>query len=308
MTTISGTLGDRLNQKGLRFRLVPSAHVQDLQARILAEYTQGLFSAEFFHERLQFYRFTLPEGLPATRSIIVVALPRPQTPVNFTYRGKSLTLILPPTYAQFNQINDQVKHLITTIIAPEGFQVADAILPLKLLAACSGLAEYGRNNVCYIRGFGSFFQLAAYYSDLPCQADPWQEPHMLERCTNCQACLIKCPTGAIAADRFLLHAERCLTFHNERTSARPFPAEIDPTIHNAVVGCMLCQRFCPEDKPFLDFFEPSVDFSAEETASIMRGVPLEDLSPETIGKLDYLELTSDLDKLPRNLGVFFKGR
>ncbi len=307
MLTNSEILNERLRVEGLAFRVVPIRHLQDLRERIETEYSQRLFSEAFYRERLQFYQFSPPQDLSNAISIIVVALPRPQTPVNFTFEGKSLTLILPPTYAQYNQVTRQIGDLISTILAPGNFRVATAFLPLKLLAACSGLVEYGRNNVSYIHGLGSFFQLAAYYTDLPWEADTWQEPHKLQRCESCRACLIKCPTGAITADRFLLHAERCLTYHNESVSTRSFPPEIDPAAHNALMGCMLCQRFCPEDKPFLNFFEASVDFSAEETALIVGGAPIEALSPETIRKLDYLELTGDLAKLPRNLGVFFKG-
>ncbi len=306
MKTISTRLSDALKRKGLALRVVPAQHVQDLRNRIEAEYAQGLFSEQFYHERLQFYRFAPPEELPEVCSIIVVAVPRPQTPVNFSVNGKPITLILPPTYAGYNHVTHQVGDMLANVLAPEGYQLAPTRLPLKLLAACSGLAEYGRNNVCYIPGMGSFFQISAYYSDLPCEADTWQEPHLLGRCESCRACLLKCPTRAITDERFLLHAERCLSYFNESQATRPFPADIDPLAHNAVMGCMLCQRYCPEDKPYLNFFEASVDFSAEETALIIQGVAVEDLSAATIGKLDYLELTSDLDKLPRNLGVFLK--
>lgn len=55
---------------------------------------------------------------------------------------------------------------------------------------------------------GSFHEPAAFYSDLPCREDNWQELQMVERCQNCSACLRKCPTGAITSERFLLHAER----------------------------------------------------------------------------------------------------
>ncbi len=308
MATTTEILSDKLQEKGLESRLVPARHVQDLRDDIEAEYAQGFFSEAFYRERLQFYKFSLPEELPDARSIIVVAMPRPQTPVKFVFDGKSFTLTLPPTYARYSQITRLVREMLSEILVPEGLHVAHTMLPLKLLAACSGLAEYGRNNVCYIHGMGSFFELSAYYSDLPWEADTWSEPRMLVRCESCQACRIKCPTQAITGERFLLHAERCLTYHNESASTRPFPAEIDPAVHNALIGCMLCQRFCPEDKPFLDYFEPSVDFSAEETMLIMSGAALERLPAETIGKLEYLELAGDLDKLPRNLGVFFKGK
>ncbi len=70
------------------------------------------------------------------------------------------------------------------------------------------------------------------------------------------------------------------------------------------MGCMLCQQFCPEDKPFLGWFEQPWDFSAEETALLLNGTPRQALPAETVQKLETLELIEDADKFPRNLGVF----
>jgi epoxyqueuosine reductase len=298
-------LNEQLKQFGLESRVVPVHHLQDLQNRIEEEHKRGQFAEEFYHERLQFYRFTPPEELPTATSIIVVATPRPQTPVRFSLGGQTITLTLPPTYAGYDQTTHQVGGMISDILTQGGFHLAPALLPLKLLAACSGLVKYGRNNVSYIPGMGSFFQLSAYFSDLPCAEDNWHEPVMMERCKTCQACLKKCPTGAIAADRFLLHAERCLVFHNERPMAHPFPDWIAPEMHNCLIGCMLCQQYCPEDKPFMGWFEDCVDFSQEETSLLLRGCPRNELPEETQRKLEKLGLIDYLDVLPRNLAIFF---
>jgi epoxyqueuosine reductase len=298
-------LSAQLKGQGLLIRIVSASHVADLKAQIESDHTEGLLEDKFFNERLQFYQFGPTEALRPAESMIIIAKPRPQTPVNFSAGRKTLTLTLPPTYARYSAITREVGEVLQELLKPSGYQVTEALLPLKLLAACSGLAEYGRNNVCYIEGMGSFFELMAYYSDMPCIEDSWQQPQMLPRCKTCEACRIQCPTGAITDERFLLHAERCLTYLNESAATRPFPAEINPAIHNALMGCMLCQRFCPEDKPFLSFFEQSVDFSEQETAMLLHGAKLGDFPAETIRKLDYLELSGDLDKLPRNLGVFF---
>jgi len=118
--------------------------------------------------------------------------------------------------------------------------------------------------------------------------------------------MVKCPTGAITSERFLLHAERCLVFHNERAAALPFPSWIDPDAHNCLIGCMLCQTFCPEDKPFLRWFDGNEEFSDEETSPLLNGVSQEQLPTETFKKLERLELLDDLDKIPRNLAVFFR--
>jgi epoxyqueuosine reductase len=305
-TTIENLLDD-LKQQGLQGRVVPARHVQDLRLNIEGQYTEGQLAEEFYRERLQFYRFDVTADFPAAQSIIVLAMPRPQTPVNFVYHQKPITLTLPPTYAGYAAISHQVGEMLATVLTPQGYHLTPAILPLKLLAACSGLVEYGRNNVTYIPGMGSFFQLVAYYSDLACPESTWQDswnsPHLMKRCDTCQACIKKCPTGAITLDRFLLHADRCLVFHNERPATHAFPDWIDPGMHQCLMGCMVCQQYCPEDKPFLGWFEASVDFTEQETELLLKGVHKDQLPDVTVKKLAYLELIDDLDKFPRNLGA-----
>lgn len=306
MKTTIENLYEQLSQKGLEGRVVPIQRLHDLQQEIESEYARGNLSEEFYRERLQFYQFKPPEYLPPFSSIIVVAMPRPQTPVSFRLDEKSITLTLPPTYAMYDEITRQIGDIVFTSLKSEGFHIWPTRLPLKLLATCSGLAEYGRNNISYIPGMGSFFQLAAFYSDLPCPEAAWLEPRMMERCKTCQACAIKCPTGAIAGDRFLLHADRCLVFHNERSAQHRFPDWINPEVHNCLMGCMLCQKYCPEDKPFLGWYEENVVFSAEETSLLLKGSSRDELPFETLQKLEKLELIDSLELFPRNLGVLIK--
>jgi epoxyqueuosine reductase len=177
-------------------------------------------------------------------------------------------------------------------------------LPLKALAVRSGLADYGRNNIAYIQGLGSFFQLAAFYSDLPCEGDTWREPQMMEICQKCDACLRKCPTQAILPDRFLIRAEKCLTFHNERGPEYPFPEWIEPNTHNFLIGCMICQRFCPVNKSIMKWTEGDVTFDHAETRMFMKRTPLDRLPAETVEKLRQLDLIDSLEILPRNLRVY----
>ena len=132
---------------------------------------------------------------------------------------------------------------------------------------------------------------------------------MMERCQNCSACIRKCPSGAIpsaTSERFVLHAERCITFHNEKAGDAPFPAWLDPSWHSCLVGCLECQRICPENKDFLEWVEEGADFSEEETALVLEGVPHDQLPAETVAKWKKLGLAEDYDIFPRNLGVFLK--
>jgi epoxyqueuosine reductase len=302
-----GQLYPQLEQRGLQGRVVPIQHVEDLQREVVGRHDQGLFDDEFYHERLSFFSFEPPNELPAPASLIVVAVPRPQTRVSFTWHGKTVVPVLPPTYLRYREVARETTEWLASSLAPAGYRLVTAKLPQKLLAVCSGLAEYGRNNITYVPGMGSFHQPVAWFSDLPPpEPDTWRAPKMMERCETCRACQLKCPTGAIGEDRFLLHAERCLVYHNERSGEHPFPSWIDPAAHNSVMGCMICQRYCPEDKPFLDWFEGDEEFSGEETALLLHGAKPEQLLPETRAKLERLELLDSLDALPRNVGVLLE--
>ncbi len=296
----------RLIERGYKGRIIPIQHLRDLQEEIEECYRQRLFDEEFYQERLAWFDFQIPNSLPEANSIIVVAVSRPQSHAVFTSNGESRALILPPTYVAYEKTRKIVEDFLAGILEQKGYQIARTKLPLKLLAVHSGLGLYGRNNICYVPNMGSFLQLVAVYSNLPCRKDNWQEVQMMERCQNCNACRLNCPTGAIPFDRFLLRAERCIVFHNEKKGSIPFPEWINPSWHNCLVGCLHCQTICPENKDFLQWIEGREEFSEEETNLLLQGVPLDQLPAETVRKLKKLDLIEYIDSLPRNLGVFFR--
>ena len=295
-----------LEERGFKGRVVSIQHLHDLRNEIERRHNQGFFDKEFYQEALSFFSFHPPDNLPLAASMIVVSVPRPQTKVSFTWNGNTLALTIPPTYMKFREIQRQIEILLTKWLAQKGCHTALAKIPNKLLAVRSGLAEYGRNNITYIPGMGSFYQLIAFYSDLPCQEDDWREPRMMDRCKDCRICVTKCPTGAIMTERFLLSTERCLVFHNERPPDHPFPDWIDPVSHNCLIGCMLCQQACPENKDFMEWFGGNETFSHEETSLFLNGASADRLPATTQAKLKRLGMPELLEILPRNLGIFFR--
>ena len=319
---MSEELFSQLEEWGYDGRVVAIQHLGDLQEEIEGRYRQGLFDEEFYQEWLTGFAFGPPDSLPEARSMIIVAVPQPQTRVTFTWAcpersrrdREPVRLIIPPTYFE-QKTQKRVREFLARVLEPAGYRVAEAALPKKLLAVRSGLAAYGKNNISYVPGMGSFFGLVAVYSDLPAQEDNWREPQVMESCQSCSACLRHCPVGAIpsaplragTSERFLLHAERCITFHNEKPGDVPFPAWIDPAWHNCLIGCMHCQRVCPENREFLHWVEERVEFSQEETALLLQGVALDQLPPATAKKLEQSDTVDLLDVLPRNLGVFLNG-
>jgi len=293
-----------LEERGFRGRVVSIQHLDDLQNEIESRHAQGFFDEELYQEVLSFFSFRPPEDLPLAASLIVIAVPRPQTRVSFTWKGKTLALTLPPTYVRYWETDKQNVTLISEWLSSKGFHTASAKLPKKLLAVRSGLSEYGRNNTTYVPGMGSFYQLIVFFSDLPCEEDDWQEPCMMDRCKDCRIWQAKCPTDAIMSDRFLLRAERCLVFHNERLPDYPFPDWIDLDCHNCLIGCMLCQKFCPENKDFLEWFEGNETFTHEETSLFLDGVSADRLPDATQVKLKRLGMPDLPGILPRNLEIF----
>jgi len=296
----------QLVAKGCRVSVVSTSHVPELQAEIENRRNQGELDAEFFRAYLSRFKFALPDELANAKSLIVVAMPRPPTKATFKWNGKSQSFILPPTYTAYDEKRIEIEHLVAEAVGKEGYKVATPVLPLKLLATRSGLAKYGRNNVTYVSGMGSFQRLTAVYSDMPCKEDEWQQTRMMERCENCDLCRKACPTGAISSDRFLLKAERCITYHNEKKGNIPFPSWLKPAWHNCIIGCLTCQRACPENKPFLDQTGEMAEFSEEETRYLLEGTPTEQLPRSTMEKLKLLSLTDYYEEMPRNLSVLLK--
>lgn len=296
----------KLTEENCKFRIVSTRHLPELQREIEGRRDKGEFDKQFSSEYLFRFKFTPPEELANARSLIIVAMPRPPTHATFTWKGKSYTFILPPTYTAYDEKRIHVERLVAEAVGKNGYKIATPVLPLKLLAVRSGLAKYGRNNIAYVSGMGSFMRLTAVYSDMPCEKDSWQEPQAMEHCEKCELCSKACPTGAISPDRFLVRAEKCLTYHNEKKGDIPFPDWIKTSWHNCIVGCMLCQEVCPENKRFLQTVGETAEFNEEETKLLLKGLPCEQIPSQTMKKLKLLSLTYYFDALPRNLSVLLK--
>ena len=301
---LSNLIYSELEQKGCRARIVSVQHLADLRSEIESLHQEGAFEEVFYQERLTRFEYALPAQLPAARSLIITAAPQPWQRVGFELKGKPRHFTVPPTYSY--DTDRTVESVLSGILQPEGFNLHPAKLPEKALAVCSGLARYGKNNIAYVDGMGSFHRLKAFFSDLSPLEDNWAGLQSMEQCDKCTACISQCPTGAIVSDRFLILAERCLTFHNERSAE--FPDWIDPSWHKCLIGCMACQLACPVNKRFFHWFEEGVSFTEEETTLLLGGVPRHQLPQATADKLQRLCLLEDLELVTRNLAVLLKQR
>jgi epoxyqueuosine reductase len=213
-----------------------------------------------------------PKGpVEEVKSVLLLAIPRPAHSLLFETEQGLLRAAVPPTYVSNESISNRCLQEIRALVGPD-YHFEEMGAPKKSVAARAGLISYGRNNITYTPQFGSYLQLAGFLTDF----DPsehggpppsFQEPRVMDRCENCHICRNACPSGAIAEDRFLLHAEMCLTFLNEYHV--PWPAWLPRGAHNCIVGCMKCQQCCPANKDLLTTVELPETFTVEETRAIL---------------------------------------
>jgi epoxyqueuosine reductase len=292
----------KLQERGYRGRVVPVEHIAQLKYKIEEKVSQGKIDRGLYERYLTGFEFDVATRFPKACSIIITAAPQPQRKVTFHSKGQAYPVVIPPTY--YRDTDTPISEILENILDSSGYHFNSVALPLKLLAVCSGMAKYGKNNIAYVEGLGSFVRLKAFLSDMPAGRSDGFKPEVMKECDRCKACLSECPTKAIVPDRFLIHAERCITFLNEGNEE--FPEWVDPAWHNSIVGCMKCQLACPVNKPLVKWVEDGEDFDEAETELILSGVPLEHIPPETAHKLKRCHMQEYLDVLPRNLRALLK--
>jgi len=298
------SIGDKLTACGFQFKTVNIKHVPELLETIAKLERAGAFAKPVAGDYIRYYT-DVSNQPPAAQTLFIIAMPSPITHVNFTLPDGILTTVIPPQY--IGGVDDAAaRDCLLSVLEPAGYKIARARVPMKTLAVRSGLARYGRNNISYVPGMGSFHRLIAFSAEVPSVEDNWQEAKMMAACENCYRCRENCPTGAIATDRFQIHAERCLTYLNE--SPANFPGWVKPEWHNALIGCMRCQDICPVNKPYLKKVKKAPGFDAGETDLILKKTPFKELPAETQRKLRDIAYDDTwlYRFLARNLAVLIK--
>lgn len=287
--------------------MVSVDHLEELGAEIGALHDKGLLADEIYNytgtER-PFHTPRLPRSLPGAKSLIIVGTPQPMVRTTFHWRGRAYKLEVPPTYFDAPKVASRARNTLREAFRPCEYRFVRAQIPQKLLAVRSGLAMYGRNNITYIPKYGSFYRPTVFYTDYESPVDYWQEKKALPLCSKCRACRNACPTGAIQPERFLIRADICLTYLNEKPAKTRFPKWVKASSHNALIGCMRCQKACPYDKQMVSWYEDRGEFSEEETEYLLKGKFSGRKAKRMETKLKRVGL--DLSSFPRNLKVLLR--
>ncbi|MGI6663861.1 MAG: 4Fe-4S double cluster binding domain-containing protein [Christensenellaceae bacterium] len=303
-------LQETLAMHGRKSAVVPFTRIEDLK-RDMISLKNDAFHTDWMdrmilHITSEEARF-MPKEIDFTPlSIITVIKQGPKVRIPFMYQGKEIHCVLPPYFSQFYESNDKTLCDIQNYLTPYGFSAITAVtVPQKMLAVHTGLAQYGRNNICYNEEFGSYLYIMSYFSDMPCEEGPWLPLSRMEICETCEACIQACPTDAIDEKRKLIDANHCIVYSNELPGA--FPAWITAEMHNSLVGCMLCQDCCPMNAKNEKNIETSVGFTEAETMEILQhkeGVPWGQAVAE---KLRNIGISPEhVVPLPRNLAALLE--
>lgn len=301
---LSEKLFEEFHKFGIAAKTTSISHINELKQEIEALQKQELLDEQLFKRYLRGLNDEEAGVMPGAKTILVIACPQFSTKLNFEYDGcagvQRYNITLPPNYTS-GESAQKMETLLNQVLKSSHYTFKSTSLSEKLLAVRTGLGVYGRNNICYVNQMGSFYHLFSFYTDMPWTEDSWAEKAVMPECTHCRACIKACPMNCIEADRFLIHAERCLTAMNEEEG--DFPSWVDQSCHNAIVGCMKCQVICPKNQEFIHQNETEITFSSEETALILSETPFSWLSSKLQEKLEKSGLVLYYHVLPRNLTV-----
>ena len=216
-----------LREGGYVHRLAPVALMPRLEQKLAELRDEGLLSDALFEEYRESLTFSCPPEVSEPRTVIVVAWPSPAVKIRFHLESGPLEATVPPTYIS-SEGRERCLEILRSVLEPAGHAVARATAPVKLLAAHTGLAQYGRNNLAYVRGMGTFARLDTFCTDADLGAEEYESKGSLRLscCPPCRNCHHVCPTGCIPYDGTVIDASRCLTYFNEHEG--DWPEDLDP--------------------------------------------------------------------------------
>lgn len=288
-----------ITARNWKIKIIPIEYLNKLKNSI--EKTINEINDKNFIDYLKnCYDFKIEDATNSNKSVIIIAIPSPKININIKWENIEKEIIVPPAYNNMNTAIDDAESLLSNIMNKENYFIRRDKIPEKLIAVHSGLGQYGRNNICYIKGMGSFFGLITFISNIEPRDFTWNDIKIMDSCSNCSICLNRCPTGAIKKDSILIDAYKCLTYFNEKPET--LPSWINDTAHNSLVGCFLCQDKCPQNKKFISFCE-YYSLNENELMEILNTNEFKKLNTALQLKLKNIGMDTYFNVFSRNLKV-----
>jgi len=275
-----------------------------------ARNNRQLGGSKLYLDQIAALKFEVPRDFPGARSVVVVAAYSKNMYATFRLNGNAHRIMVPFQYYEDDLNAARLKSLVQTeIIKTPGRRVVDVseTIPLKLLAARSGLGRYARNGLIFVDGMGSYNVLYAFLTDHTFAEDSWTDLWILDECNHCHACERTCPTRCVSGWSYSVNVDRCLTLFNE--NAGEFPNYILGSMHHALMGCMRCKEPCPVNQGIASLSGTLEDITEEETRKILSGTPDDALLASLRKKLRQFRPLTTKEQFPilkRNLSVLIR--
>lgn len=289
-------LNEIFSKLNFKYKIISSKHIIELKQEIDQLYIDKKISKKIYHYISKYYDFKNFNITFNNRYVIIIAIPQKISFITLKIKGKKYDVIIPPTYI-YKKNQKKIYRTLVNIFK----EVNYAYLPKKLIAVRSGLAKYGKNNICYVDGMGSLHRLESFYIHFRFGIDNWKEKILMDECHNCTLCIKACPNNCIREQDFVIKAENCLTFFNE--NLKVFPKWIDNKSHNALIGCMICQNICPINKKYKKTKIKVLSFTERESEIICQHLNLSNLPLGLKGKLKRINMDEYISVLSRNINV-----
>lgn len=284
-----------------KYKTVSVKHVKEVGdwfAKLKAE--KRISDNKIFRGYIDNFVYDPEKVMPGAKSIIIVSVPFGSASVIFRKNGKKYKVIVPFEYWDNGLNYPKLKERVfNDLVKNSSEKMQGQIrLPIKTLAARSGLAEYGKNNITYVDEYGSFQQLIGYYTtkEMP---DNWEPLKTLRLCKGCSICVNACPTKCFREDNFVIDIGKCITLYNELPD--PMPEWINPKAHNVLAGCYACQWECPANKERKKDIKNIADMTEEETEFILKAGTDKKMREKIAEKLKLYPSVADFEYFSRNL-------
>jgi epoxyqueuosine reductase len=294
-----------------RHSVIPLDRWPSLKADFKTALTgDGITRNAIFRDSIAALDFGLPTDFPGAKTVVVLATFAKSATSEFKMNGQTHRILIPFQYYADEWTPERLQAVVRDEIVKDPnrrvVNISDRV-PLKFLAGRSGLGSFGRNNLIYVEGMGSYCLLHAFLTDAPLPGTADSELQLLGECRHCRMCDHICPTNCMGRNRFIIDAGRCISVVNENTG--DFPNWILPSMHHALMGCMKCQSPCPENSRIPDLVNTLEAVPEEMTRKILSGRPDEALTNYLRQKIKLFPAVNAPDFHPilkRNLGVLIR--
>ncbi|MEI6125453.1 MAG: HEAT repeat domain-containing protein, partial [Pseudomonadota bacterium] len=189
--------------------------------------------------------------------------------------------------------------LVMNFLTEKGYASVQAAtgMPVKIMAARTGLGAYGKNGIIQTPTMGSWIGLTMIITDAPLECDsPAGDP-----CGSCNLCQRACPTGALD-EPYKCAIEQCLTLQlvNNKGSV---PRDLRDKAGTCIAQCNICLDACPINKKLLK----QTEFTNPESLVYPEIAPLVNITEECFQEMyggTFLEfMFMDKKYLQRNAAI-----